>query len=159
MNELLARIEAATGPDAAIDMALWWLSLPEDTRASFGSYVNKSVAKSGTDILAQFYDSSKPHCIANLAQREKFTASLDAAVSLVNRMLCPGILDMTVTWDTAQPPADPAALIRWYPDGKSGKSWFAQTAGAPTAPLAICAVLVKALIASDLQKATHEVPK
>lgn len=149
--ELIARLEAATEPDAGCDMALWWLSLHEDTRASFGRYVNETVAKQGTDILAQFYDSSKPHCIANLSQRQKFTASTDEAIAFADRMLRGVVLDLKMSWDNLEPTTRPAVSLRWYPPGTSGTGWHATVESAPNIAISVCLATVRALERMRLQ--------
>lgn len=111
--------------------------------------LSSEIGEALNDHAAQRYE----HPGSQSESWPNYVYSVDAAMALVHRKLCPGILDMTVTWDTEQPPAEPAASIRWYPDGKSGKHWHAQTSGAPTAARAICSVLLKALHARDLQKA------
>ena len=138
-SKLLERVEAATGPDTDLDRALWWWSqsLSPDGQAQWGRFVCEQVAEHGTDILGQFYDSSKPHCIANISAREKFTASLDAALALVERAL---------------PDADFIDVFRdadlWFAriafTERGGVTKFDSGGGRDTAALALLAALLKA---------------
>ncbi len=112
MVELLRRVEAATGPDRKLDRAL---------AALFGA----DVTQVGTNTI---------HRIG------AYTASIDAALALVERML-PGWY-----WRIDRPLSGPSAELAEFADGPQPSSLKrAFMADAPTVPLAILVALLKAL--------------
>lgn len=80
-------VEQATGPDSELDGSIWWATLPADAIEHFDStgFVRDCIARDGSagKALAQFYDSSNPGCLARRAFELRYTASLDAAMTLV----------------------------------------------------------------------------
>ncbi len=85
--QLAERVEQATGADRELDGTIWWATRsPDEIEAhDLTGYVRKCIQREGSagNALAQFYDSANPACLANLAFQQAYTASLDAALTLV----------------------------------------------------------------------------
>ncbi len=133
MVELLARIEAATGPDRELDGDLH--------NVLFGTaYVRSAGSVSG--FMTSETDNGNPYV-------ERYTASIDAALALVERML-PGYRwgVSAVGIKRGTHPDGKAAYVdgfRAHVTESSPLRPMPSTADAPTAPLAILAALLKAL--------------
>lgn len=143
LNALLERVRSATGPDRELDGSLWWLvSLNEDQRKRhdpFGS-VERAIQSYGSAgrALEQFFDSSNSYCLARIAFKEPYTASIDASVAFKDRVL-PGW-----RYDIHSPRFGiPFECVLM--DGDSASRKIVVGHGA-TAPLAIIAATLSALI-------------
>ena len=110
LADLLAKVTAATGPDIEIDAALYVLEVPRMA-----------------DVLPHWSDVQKRDLIT------PYTASIDAALALVERML-PG-------WGVSLHIGDTGASCAVSKPVKFEEIW----GSAPTVPLAILAALLSAL--------------
>lgn len=133
LQELLERVEAATGPDREIDAAIWLQMVPGATRKQW-SYVHARTNR--VCSVDETRDAGR------LIIVPAYTASIDAAVGLVERMLPMG------TWSLYN--SDPKCIPKGgsayiFADSDDEDSFRA--AGA-TPALALIAALLKAMIAS-----------
>lgn len=123
--ELLQRIEAASGPDRVLDGDVWHAltAKPGDV------WVN--------DFADGVYHLQDPRDTIAYEAPPDLTASIDAAIALVERLL-PG-RQITMRIDEKDGPR-PHSVI--------AATWFAQC---NTLPLAILAALLRALIAKEAE--------
>jgi hypothetical protein len=130
LAELLGRVEACTGPDRELDEQI--------AMCVAGFKPNITL---GHELLGNLRQVP--------AYPPKYTASLDAALALCERVLLPALLDVEGTWEPRDKRAWPAWSVRWYPGGvdRDGKSWHAQVGSARTPALALLSAMLKALIA------------
>ncbi|WP_286881520.1 hypothetical protein [Sphingomonas sp.] len=84
---LAERVEAATGPDREIDGSIWWATRSANVIEHLdpSGFVRRCIKRDGSAgrALQQFFDSSNPACLARLAFSNAYTASIDAAMTLV----------------------------------------------------------------------------
>jgi len=139
VRELLEKIEAATGPDREIDTAIWLQMTPGATRSQW-SYIHKA---SGREC---FVDETRDET-RRLITTPAYTASIDAAVGLVERML-PG-RDVNLEIGNVGPDRVTDAYI-------SGADGYFEEPKTPdahgyglTPALALCAALIRALIEQE----------
>lgn len=120
LTELLRRVESATGSDRELDRLI-------------GEALDVEQGLSG-DVVGLGYP--------------KLSHSLDAALALTERLLCPALLDVGGSWEPNDKAVWPAWTVRWYPSraDRDGKSWHAQIGSAATPALALLSALLKALI-------------
>jgi hypothetical protein len=145
------RVERLTGPDREVDGCIWWAMLPPDAveHHDRSGFVRECIARDGSAGIAlqQFYDSSNPHCLARIAFQQPYTASLDAAMTLVPE----GWFWMAGNRDRLTPrayvengkPAFEGISSRRNPE----RLWFEVTAA--TSALALCAAALRARHARD----------
>ena len=67
-----------------------------------------------------------------------FTASIDAAMTLVPTDGSATMVEASWSWEPKDAAVYPAAVLRWYPPYHSGPNWHAEIATAATMPLTIC---------------------
>lgn len=129
LQDLLERVEKAEGPDREIDVALWLHTTPGATRR--GTHVKHAHSDAEWDV-----DETRD-ATGYLVVVPAYTASLDAALALVERKL-PGW-----TWrlDSPDSASEPAFARLSGPEWRSGAGW------AKTPALALLAALLRALIA------------
>lgn len=139
MEDLLAKVAAAEGPDREIDARIWQAMNPDQQVLFYGGDVRtRRPAEYGrlADFPLEGFDDWEG--IAGHVGAPSLTSSVDAALALVERVL-PGVrLRMGYEAD-----ADPD-------EGDDGP-WFARIDGprfysAPTLPLAMLRALLSALI-------------
>ena len=138
LSALLARVEAAEGPDRELDVAIW--------AALQGVEVLLFEARGGSERLAYDGDLRWPTWIG----QPKLTASLDLVLALVE-MVLPGF---HVLLTSRGGPVGAGAYCQWRASLKgdynfvSGRPQIALSgADRPTPGLALLAALLKALIA------------
>lgn len=150
LAELLAKVEAATGPDRELDALIWaaldgWSLEIEPATNSEGPtsilVASRSLSPNTTERRkVGFYDDGFFPMSSWDDDVERYTASIDAAVALVEKMRR-GHDVMLLKHDTG-----------------SAQAGLAKTAGAPvwlnselyaTPALALCGALIRALIAKE----------
>jgi len=136
LTELLERVKAATGPDSELADAVWLAVIPGAQR------VNKMAQWPEENPIWEYFDPAR-----NTYSRfiPNILGSIDAALALTERMLpaanCKGIeYDPSNGW-CAYLSLNHVATGHWYKEAYSASS----------APLAILAALLSALIAQDPQ--------
>lgn len=153
LQALLKRVQAATGPDRELDadmdeaLRIGLPHLPAWAWQNFPQWKNIS----GGRVCCLHRDGSHGLNWSSL----EFTASIDAALALVERVAPGGLLDLTLGYEPgAADRAWPAVTLRFYPDGVrvDGKQYHAVIEGAPTPPLAILAALLRALISQSEER-------
>ncbi len=134
LQELLKRVEAATGPDREIDTAIWLQIAPGATRSQW-SYIHKASAREC------FVDETRD-ATGRWITTPAYTGILDAAVGLVEKMLpgWTGHLDFGGSQACGY-------VIRPLTEGPL----LEHRAFGATPALALCAALLRALIASETQ--------
>lgn len=137
LKGLLERVEKAEGPDREIDAEIWLALVPGTTRKQW-SYIHKA---SGKEC---FVDETRDatHALINVPS---YTASIDAAVALVEKLL-PGWRLMVTTPGGAylmSSDFEPAEEEWGEPKG------FTCAADAKSPALALIAALLRALIAQQ----------
>lgn len=139
LEGLLARVRAATGPDETLDADLY-LGLGIYTRH------NRLAEWPDQAPMWAYHDSIRNLTAAHHPMVRPLTASLDAAVALVERVL-PDLYRVT-RFDPrlVSGMAFHCALQRLHLPGTGAAQWTAE-AYAPTEPLAILAALLSALLA------------
>lgn len=113
-SDIIERLEKATGPEYALDVKIW-LDL-----------VEKPEGKRDPDMIGRV---------------PNYTASIDAAIALVERMFSPGYYRL----EKLKGLPDPHHAC-WATAGASGQQ---EDAYAPTAPLALLLALFRALEAKE----------
>ena len=154
LNALLERVRSATGADRELDGTLWWLvSLNEDQRKHhdpFGS-VERAIQNYGSAgrALEQFFDSSNSYCLARIAFKEPYTSSIDFSLGLTKRVLPGWVVDDLS--QNSRLAGDPwGCQLGLYHGANPSKNMQALSGhDFPTAPLAILAATLSALIAGD----------
>jgi hypothetical protein len=131
---LLERVEAATGPDRELDYELALYEKAPDWRKrkpwkQTNGWAKPDVASTSWAVL--FYDGG-----GNALPVPQYTASLDAALALCERVL-PGWVVQLETW---RDPAATARLAEWN-IGEAEHEGHARTL-----PLALLAALLRALL-------------
>jgi hypothetical protein len=139
LHELLERVKAASGPDRELDAAIHMAVLPDDFASKImrGDYATHSwrLGSGGVSYVSPNSGgtSGGSHPVA------AYTASIDAAVALIERVL-PGC-----EWDVSTASGGRAGyeveIVRPH-----GGAW---TRPGPTPPLALIAALLEAKIAED----------
>lgn len=144
LDDLLSRVEAATGPDGELDAALWLRFVPGTTRKA--TTVNHP---KGPYII----DETREHF--RLVTVPAYSASLDAALALCERVL-PGW-----AWCAAGPDAEtseplcwatlagPVRMVKLDWDGPPEPDRETITSYAMTPALALLAALLKAVQAQS----------
>lgn len=132
LNELLERVKAATGPDREIDVAL--LHLWDPDHEALRSYDERYQIELRDGVFSVWktdggYSASVPF--------PRFTASIDAALALVGRVL-PG---WNVQFGTLKSGGARARVALDWPEVAPLDECY----DAPTAPLAILAALLLSL--------------
>jgi hypothetical protein len=145
LKSLLARVEGATGADRELDGDLWWTL--DHGRA-------ERVFSTGALGLPRRYPATLPipgglGRAGVQAMAPEFTASLDAALALCERVL-PGC-GIDIGLYPAEPPGRPTPLAEATMRAcDSGHPFVAvRPCFAPTAALALLAALLKALISQE----------
>lgn len=138
LQDLLGRVEAATGADRELDRAIWW---PVSCLPS-GLYMEGDDGARYADVCVGLSDTPDWRHLGLYDDAPFYTASLDAALALCERVL-PGW-----TWDIGSECRFDGVMIYtaivWSADCKrdSGE----QTAKTPA--LALLAAMLKAMVAS-----------
>lgn len=128
LKELLSRVEAASGPDREIDRDLW---------LAFGLY------PPAIEDIGRYDDPSSGCTGGVIYSADHLSASLDAAVALVEKML--PLSTRHIRWYGQ----DRVASVLLIPHFRSFPySGAAKEVSGATEPLALCAALLTALIAS-----------
>lgn len=87
LRELADRVERAAGADRELDGSIWWATRTDDEIKFYDptGFVRDCIQRDGSAgvALQQFFDSRNPACLARLAFTNAYTASLDAAMTLV----------------------------------------------------------------------------
>lgn len=151
LTTLLARVEAAEGPDRELDARL--SAHFERVGISYGFGDDEGWAPQ--DIVERWDDDKWAKVGRELSiGHARYTASLDAALALCERVLLPNLLGIEGSWEPRDKGVWPAWSVRWYPPGtdRDGKSWHAQVGSARTPALALLAALLRAKIA----EASHD---
>lgn len=138
MDELIARLEAATGPDEWCDYHLWRIALPEHHRWTMGGTgALDGVPLWGNPRKDRDWDRDPP----------RYTASIDAAITLVPegwavRLKQTTRYDQTCWTGDGQQPAWTVSLMP--DDNKADNFMFYEHGGAATPALAICIAAIRA---------------
>lgn len=136
LTSLISRLEAAEGPSRELDGMIFRAINPdvpdEDWR----------------DFQDDVWCMRDPEDAIAFIVPPKFTESMDAAMTLMPAGV--NLLDLTLSYDTLEPPCYPAISIRWYPPNKQGADWHGQVSSAPTIPLTMCLAAIE-LRASSLK--------
>lgn len=145
LAELLARVKAATGPDRELDALVWASTLPSDGIGldgyglPDGSHFEHEADEDGSVSQYVILD-GKSHKRARRSAPD-FTASIDAALALVERML-PGTCWLMAKGRTR--PDEPLYGIQLIQEGADDA--IADEAEHECVELAILAALLTALI-------------
>jgi len=144
INELLTRVEGLTGPDEQTDCLLWQMAYPDqrvmfDAGKAFGPG-KKRPAKYGrlADFPLDGWDDW--HGVRLMLGATPLTASIDAALALVERKLPGWSVEIYIDSGT-----NGRAAVKLSSPGTYSKDYWGWAA--PTAPLAIIAALLRALLA------------
>jgi len=137
LTALLERVRSATGPDRYADCHLWVIAQGGDARMHVcDSSMQDFVWERGID---GFWVRS----VVKFRAVPKYTASIDAALALTERVL-PGWSIEQVGWGNG-------LVFASVGNYGEGENYMAGLGDAPTAPLAILAATLSALIAKDAQ--------
>jgi hypothetical protein len=139
LSDLLERVEGAKGPDRSIDREVMRLSYVEDTRY-IGCRCDPSCCPNSAHLDHVWVDPTTDRWKTTARDGFEFTASLDAALALVERLL-PGC-GYTITNEHPVERQGPAAWVA-IPGSPGGHATGA------TPALALLAAMLKALIAED----------
>ncbi len=152
LRSLLSRVESATGPDRELDAAIWCEvgSAPERTLDGClsGAPLDPSYRIMGVTMHRMMENFPKDHVGAAIAWcAPKVSSSLDAAVALVERCL-PGASFTINSFDVQSRPERVRAVRTHLSSyGHPDPTHCGSLGAGPTEPLALCAALLKALIA------------
>ena len=97
MEDLLARVKAATGPDRELSVAIWFALNPDREHLWALSGMNAQRGpKQNTEATLRRAVQQNPRDYGWEATDHDFTASLDAALALVERVLETDFIDIEV---------------------------------------------------------------
>jgi hypothetical protein len=150
MEDLIASLEAAPGPDRSLDRQLMALAYRWEQKhigAECWDDFESTCCAGAKHLDWVWVDPETEQWTTNAVDGFEFTASLDVAIALSARLLKPAaLLDITGTWEPRFPDAHPAWSICWYPAGvhPDGIAWHAQVGSASTPALALCATILRA---------------
>lgn len=149
LQVLLAKVEAATGPDREIDCLIWKIAEPErtimfDAGKAFGRGPKHSATYGKlSDFPLKNWDDWE--AVARHIEAPTLTASIDAALALLERMLPEnGKVEQLIGWGVSKLSGNELQFdcFLYIDHGPETR------AEGNTAPLAILAALLKALIAA-----------
>lgn len=136
-SDIIKRLEDATGPDRGLDAIIWLETTEGATRV-------KTPVKSSTDAWPPYVIDETRDPAGRLITVQTYTASIDAAIALVERTLKTYSLSMGI-----DPSGNGASLVIW-PNGFSGYTELGPYEGCATSlPVAILLALFRALEAKE----------
>jgi hypothetical protein len=162
LNDLLARVEAATGPDREIDASIYNAMVDDGGRRAFRV---SNWSRGRAPMLGRYHDgwlTGKSEDDIYADDLVRFTASIDAALALVERVLPGWGADVGYPARMGEHHGQPWADVwasrederyRW--DRSLGRP-TPRHSNAPTVPLAILAALLKALQAQTSESPARE---
>lgn len=134
LQEVLGRVEGVEGPDRELDAALWLAMTPGATRRII------RVKHAHSDAEWDIHE-TRDATGGRLVSVPAYTASLDAALGLVERVLPGAEYELTTIYGVARATLPLNCSDTVYPETGERKDG--------NMPLAICAALLKALIAQE----------
>jgi hypothetical protein len=144
LTELAVRCECAEGPDRALDVAI----------GLAGKFYVAEPRYLGAEPMIGYVDDDgsrvEPGNGAQDGLVPPYTASLDAAMTLVPTDGSMNFVEFSWSWEPQEPEVWPAASVRWYPPHKSGPDWHAFVVSARTPALTLCAAALRARAAPNL---------
>lgn len=149
MESLKDRVKALTAPNREVDALIHIAVHPE-----YGARYDKLTGPQPEYVL--FSDVwrrnradhiNHANNVADWWKVPLYTSSIDAAMTLMPVGV--NLLDLSLSYDTLEPPCYPAVAIRWYPPNKEGGNWHGQVSSAPTIPLTMCVAALELRIAAS----------